>query len=317
MTYRLAMTTAFLTHDDCLNHLTPPGHPERVERMQAINAAFAAPEFSSLKRVDAPVGDDAHVLLAHPAAYLAMIRGAIPNSGVRSLDPDTHMSPGSFSAALRAVGGNVKAVDMVMAGEVSNAFVACRPPGHHAEKSTAMGFCFFGSVVIGAKHALQQHGLKRVAIIDFDVHHGNGTQDLVWDDERIFFASTHQMPLYPGTGAPSETGSHNNILNVPLDPGTGGTVFRQKMRDLVLPSVEAFQPEMIFISAGFDAHRDDPLANLNLVEDDFIWATQAICDLADRVAKGRIVSTLEGGYDLEALAASAGAHVRVLMERGE
>lgn len=310
------MTTAFLSHNDCLNHLTPPGHPERVERIQAINAAFAAPEFSSLKRVAAPIGEDAHVLLAHPVAYLDMIRAAVPVSGLRSLDPDTHMSPGSFNAAMRGVGGNVKAVDMVLAGEVSNAFVACRPPGHHAEKSTAMGFCLFGNVAIAAKYALDHHGLNRVAIIDFDVHHGNGTQDLVWDDRRIFFASTHQMPLYPGTGAPSETGAHNNILNVPLDPGTGGTVFRQKMRDLVLPAVEAFQPEMIFVSAGFDAHRDDPLANLNLIEDDFTWATQAICDLADRVAGGRIVSTLEGGYDLEALAASAVAHVRVLMERG-
>ena len=310
------MTTAFLSHNDCLNHLTPPGHPERGERMQAINAAFAAPEFSSLKRVAAPIGEDAHVLLAHPVAYLDMIRAAVPVSGLRSLDPDTHMSPGSFNAAMRGVGGNVKAVDMVLAGEVSNAFVACRPPGHHAEKSTAMGFCLFGNVAIAAKYALDHHGLNRVAIIDFDVHHGNGTQDLVWDDRRIFFASTHQMPLYPGTGAPSETGAHNNILNVPLDPGTGGTVFRQKMRDLVLPAVEAFQPEMIFVSAGFDAHRDDPLANLNLIEDDFTWATQAICDLADRVAGGRIVSTLEGGYDLEALAASAVAHVRVLMERG-
>ena len=310
------MTTAFLSHNDCLNHLTPPGHPERVERMQAINAAFAAPEFSSLKRVAAPIGEDAHVLLAHPVAYLDMIRAAVPVSGLRSLDPDTHMSPGSFNAAMRGVGGNVKAVDMVLSGEVSNAFVACRPPGHHAEKSTAMGFCLFGNVAIAAKYALDHHGLNRVAIIDFDVHHGNGTQDLVWDDRRIFFASTHQMPLYPGTGAPSETGAHNNILNVPLDPGTGGTVFRQKMRDLVLPAVEAFQPEMIFVSAGFDAHRDDPLANLNLIEDDFTWATQAICDLADRVAGGRIVSTLEGGYDLEALAASAVAHVRVLMERG-
>lgn len=310
------MTTAFLSHNDCLNHLTRSGHPERVERMQAINAAFAAPEFSSLKRVAAPIGEDAHVLLAHPVAYLDMIRAAVPVSGLRSLDPDTHMSPGSFNAAMRGVGGNVKAVDMVLAGEVSNAFVACRPPGHHAEKSTAMGFCLFGNVAIAAKYALDHHGLNRVAIIDFDVHHGNGTQDLVWDDRRIFFASTHQMPLYPGTGAPSETGAHNNILNVPLDPGTGGTVFRQKMRDLVLPAVEAFQPEMIFVSAGFDAHRDDPLANLNLIEDDFTWATQAICDLADRVAGGRIVSTLEGGYDLEALAASAVAHVRVLMERG-
>lgn len=309
------MTTALFTHPDCLKHITPPGHPERVERLIAISAALGAPEFDALHRVDAPLCDDAHILLAHPAEHLAAIRVASPTNNLRSLDPDTHMSPGSLQAALRAVGGNIAAVDLVMSGHAKNTFVAMRPPGHHAERTTAMGFCLFGNVAIAAKHALEHHGLNRVAIVDFDVHHGNGTQDLVWQDERIFFASTHQMPLYPGTGAASEIGAHGNVLNVPLDTGTGGQVFRQKMRDIVLPAVRDFQPEMLFISAGFDAHRDDPLAGLNLVEDDFAWATEQICDIADQYGQGRVVSTLEGGYDLHALAASVAAHVRVLMGR--
>jgi acetoin utilization deacetylase AcuC-like enzyme len=311
------MTTALYTHASSLNHTTPPGHPERVERMQAIGRALAAPDFSGLRRLDAPRGTDRDVLLAHPQTHLDFIRQSAPETGYRSLDADTHMSPGTFDAAMYAGGANVAAVDLVMAGDVQNAFCALRPPGHHAEKATAMGFCFFGNVAIGAKHALEKHGLSRVAIIDFDVHHGNGTQDLVWDDERIFFASTHEMPLYPGTGAASETGAHGNVLNVPLQAGSGGQVFRQIMRDQVLPSVEKFAPEMLFISAGFDAHRDDPLANLNLVEDDYIWITREICALADRVARGRVVSTLEGGYDLDALAASTAAHVKVLMEQGQ
>ncbi len=310
------MTTALITHPACLSHVTPPGHPERVERMQAISAALAAPEFDALMRIDAPLCDDRDILLAHPATHLAAMRAAAPQSGFRSLDPDTHMSTGTLEAAFRAVGGCVAAVDKVMAGTAQNAFVAMRPPGHHAERDRAMGFCFFGNVAIAAKHALKQHGLKRVAIVDFDVHHGNGTQDLVWDDAGIFFASTHQMPLYPGSGALSETGAHGNVLNVPLPEGAGGQAFRAKMTDVVLPAVAAHKPEMVFISAGFDAHRDDPLAGLNLVEDDFVWATEQICDIADATAKGRVVSTLEGGYDLDALAASTAAHVRVLMGRG-
>jgi len=311
------MTTAFLTHSDCLAHTNPPGHPERVERLQAITQAISTPGFGTLLRVDAPMAEDSHILRAHPRAHLDAIRAAAPATGYCSLDADTHMSPGSLVAAYRAAGANIKAVDMVMAGEVSNAFCACRPPGHHAEKTTPMGFCLFGNVVIGAKHALEHHGLGRVAIIDFDVHHGNGTQNLVWDDARILFASTHQMPLYPGSGTASETGAHGNVLNVPLDPGSDGQVFRQKMRDLILPAVETFAPEMIFISAGFDAHRDDPLANLELVEDDYIWVTRQICALADRVANGRVVSTLEGGYDLASMAASTAAHIRTMMEQPE
>jgi acetoin utilization deacetylase AcuC-like enzyme len=308
------MTTALITHPDCLGHITPPGHPEQVARLEAIARALAVAGFDGLKRVSAPLCDPASILLAHPQSHLDAIRAASPQTGVRSLDADTHMSPGSLDAACRAVGANVLAVDMVMAGEVRNAFAAVRPPGHHAERETPMGFCLFGNVAIAAKHALETHALSRVAIIDFDVHHGNGTQNLVWDDKRIFFASTHQMPLYPGSGAPYETGAFNNVLNVPLELGSGGQLFRQKMTDVVLPAVAAHNPEMLFISAGFDAHRDDPLANLNLTEEDFVWATQQICDIAARYAHGRLVSTLEGGYDLAALAASVAAHVSVLME---
>lgn len=307
--------TALFTHPASLNHLTPPGHPEQVARIKAITQALANPAFDGLDRIDAPIGKDADILRAHPAAHIAAIRAASPKSGMCSLDADTHMSEGTLEAALRAVGGIVSAVDRVMEGRNKNAFVAMRPPGHHAESQTAMGFCFFGTVVIGAKHALETHGLERVAIVDFDVHHGNGTQDLVWKDQRILFASTHQMPLYPGTGAAHETGEFGNVINVPLNEGADGQVFRAKMRDIVLPALAAHKPEMIFISAGFDAHRDDPLAGLNLLEDDFNWATKQICDIADETAKGRVVSTLEGGYDLDALATSVAGHVKVLMGR--
>lgn len=281
--------------------------------MEYINRALAAPQFAPLLRVDAPKASDDQLTRAHPPRYVDRIKTAQPGP----LDADTHMSPGSLNAALRAAGGNTKAVDMVMAGEAQNAFVAMRPPGHHAEAETPMGFCLFGSVVIGAKHALDHHGLKRVAIIDFDVHHGNGTQDLVWDDERIFFASSHQSPLYPGTGHPHEVGAHGQIVNVPLDAMTGGKIMRQKYENLVFPAVADFKPEMIFVSAGFDAHQADPLANLNWTTEDFVWLTQEICKLADTHAQGRVVSTLEGGYDLDALAASVAAHLKILMEQGE
>jgi acetoin utilization deacetylase AcuC-like enzyme len=310
------MTTAFLTHADCLNHLMPPGHPEQVARLQAILARLSAPEFDELLRVDAPLGRDEHILLVHPAAHLQALKAAAPSSGSRALDPDTHMSPGTLNAARRGVGANIKAVDMVLGGEVQNAFCAVRPPGHHAEATTPMGFCLFGNVVIAAKHAMQAHGLVRVAIVDFDVHHGNGTQDLVWNDAGIFFASSHQMPLYPGSGAPSEVGGHDNVLNVPLATGTGSAVFRRKFENEILPAVAAHDPQLILISAGFDAHMADPLASLDLTTADFGWATGVICKLANELCQGRVVSTLEGGYDLEALAASTAAHVRVLMEQG-
>jgi acetoin utilization deacetylase AcuC-like enzyme len=310
------MTTALITHSDCLGHVNPPGHPERVERLRAIAAGLEAEEFAYLVRADAPLAEDAHILRAHPRGYLDALETRLPNQGYAALDADTFLMPGTLAAARRAAGAVVLGVDMVTAGEVRNAFCAVRPPGHHAETATPMGFCYFGNAVIGARHALEAHGLERVAIVDWDVHHGNGTQDLVWNDARILFASTHQMPLYPGTGAAEETGAHGQVVNVPLPPGTGGGAFRAGMLRRVLPAVEAHAPELILISAGFDAHARDPLANLQLTEADFAWATAELCALADRVCGGRIVSTLEGGYDLTALAASVAAHVRVLMERG-
>lgn len=303
------MTTILITHPDCLDHVNPDGHPESVARLTAVNAALK--DFD-LQRLEAPMGDDTHILRAHPAAHLARIKSA----GIGRLDADTHMSQGSLTAAYRGVGANIKAVDMVLGGQVGNAFCAIRPPGHHAEREAPMGFCLFGSIAIAAKHALEAHGLSRVAIMDFDVHHGNGTQDLVWEDKRVLFTSTHQSPLYPGTGAAHETGAHNNVLNAPLAPNSGSTEFRAVMEATILPAIDAFKPELILISAGFDAHKDDPLANLNWTEEDFIWATNRLCDLADIHCKGRVVSTLEGGYNLQALATSCAAHVKTLMERG-
>lgn len=308
------MPTALLTHPDALTHLVPLGHPELPERIAALLAALDHPEFAALMREQAPLAEDRHILLAHPQRHLDRIRAMAPDEGIRALDPDTHMSAGTLAAALRAVGANVRAVDLVMHGTVQNAFCAVRPPGHHAERMRPMGFCLFGNIVIGARHAIAAHGAKKVAIMDFDVHHGNGTQDLVWDDERIFFASTHQMPLYPGSGRADERGAFDNVLNVPLPPGAGGTEFRAVMERQVLPAIDAFAPDLLMISAGFDAHVADPLANLTLVEEDFAWATRQLCALAAMHCGGRVVSTLEGGYDLDALAASAAAHVRVLME---
>lgn len=307
------MTTAFITHPDCLTHVTPPGHPERVARLEVV---LAAVKDMDLLRVKAPLAAEDDLLRVHPAAYIAAIRRAAPQQGSRALDADTHMSPGTLAAAHRAVGAVVRAVDMVMAGEAANAFAAVRPPGHHAERETPMGFCLFGNVAIAAKHALDHHGLTRVAIVDFDVHHGNGTQDLVEDDPRILFCSTHQMPLYPGTGHPDETGVDDNVLNVPLPEGAGSKAFRDVMERVVLPRVDAFAPELLLISAGFDAHRADPLAGLMLETADFAWVTGRLCDIAERHCAGRVVSALEGGYDLEALAASVAAHVGILKERG-
>ena len=305
------MRTALVTHDACFDHVTPPGHPEQVARLDAVLGALQGME---LHRVTAPLGAEDDILRAHPAAHIAALRDAAPDEGWRSLDADTHMSVGTLEAAFRCVGGVVRAVDMVLGGDAPNAFVAMRPPGHHAERETPMGFCFFGNVAIAAKHALEHHGLDRVAIVDFDVHHGNGTQDLVEDDPRILFCSTHQMPLYPGTGAAHETGV-GNVLNCPLPDGAGSKAFRDVMEQVVLPRVDAFAPQLIIISAGFDAHSDDPLAGMNLVEGDFTWVTEKLCDLADRHCEGRVVSSLEGGYDLPALAASAAAHVNVLKDR--
>ncbi len=297
------------SHPDCAGHVTPAGHPERVERLAAVEAGLAGLDVT---RRDCPLADEAEVLRCHPARYLARVKNAVPAEGWAQLDGDTFLSPGSYRATLRAVGGICAAVDAVVAGEAKTAFVAGRPPGHHAERETAMGFCLFGTVAIGAKRALDHHGLGRVAIVDFDVHHGNGTQDLLWDEARCLFVSSHQMPLYPGTGRAEERGAHGQMLNIPLRAGSSGTAMRDVYERVVFPVLTAWQPELLLISAGFDAHADDPLAGLEWQADDYRWLTDRLCDFAG----GRVVSTLEGGYDLDALAASVAAHVGVLEERG-
>ena len=306
------MTTALITHKACYDHVTPPGHPEQVARLDAVLGAL---DGLGLTQVAAPMAAADDLLRCHSQHHLDEIEAAVPAEGWRSLDADTHMSVGTLEAAYRAAGGVVRAVDLVMAGDAQNAFAAVRPPGHHAERETAMGFCFFGSVAVAAKHALEFHGLKRVAIVDFDVHHGNGTQDLLEEDDRILFCSSHQSPLWPGTGAAHETGV-GNVLNVPLAVGAGSAAFRAAYEAQVFPRVEAFKPELLLISAGFDAHADDPLANMELVDEDFAWVTSRLCDLADAHCSGRVVSALEGGYDLDALGRAARAHVEVLEKRG-
>lgn len=306
------MTTAVFTHPSSADHLVPAGHPERPERIVTIWEALDA--IKGLDRRTAPAADEAELLRCHTEAHVAAVRAAIPPEGLRPIDMDTYVSPGSWEAALHAVGGCGAAVDAVLSGDAGAAFVACRPPGHHAEAETAMGFCLFGNVAIAARRALDHHGLERVAVIDFDVHHGNGTQDLLWNEARAMFASTHQMPLFPGTGAPGERGAHGQILNVPLGAGTGGAEMRAAYSARILPAVRAFAPELILVSAGFDAHAADPLGGLLWTESDFAWLTGAICELAGETCGGRVVSTLEGGYDLEALAASVAAHVTALKE---
>lgn len=297
------------SHPDCARHVTPPGHPERVERLGAVERGL---DGLLVERRECPVGDVADVLRCHPPRYVDRVRAAVPATGWAQLDGDTYLSPGSLGAAMRAVGGVCAAVDAVVSGEAKTAFVAGRPPGHHAERETSMGFCLFGTVAIGAKRALDHHGLKRVAIVDFDVHHGNGTQDLLWDEGRCLFVSSHQMPLYPGTGRPEERGLHGQMLNVPLREGSGGKAMRDAYERAVFPALEVWGPDLLMISAGFDAHADDPLAGLEWQAEDYRWLTDRLCDFAG----GRVVSTLEGGYDLGALAASVAAHVSVLEERG-
>jgi acetoin utilization deacetylase AcuC-like enzyme len=307
------MTTLYLGHPAALDHQMPLGHPERPDRIRAIERALEHERFATLVREQAPLGDFDRVALAHPEAYIAQLQSAAPREGMVRIDEDTVMSPGTLEAALRGAGGAVRAVDEVMLGHVANAFVAMRPPGHHAERVRAMGFCFFNNAAIAARHAQQRYGAERVAIMDWDVHHGNGTQDIFWSDPSVLYASTHEMPLYPGTGALSERGEHDTIVNAPLAAGDGGEVFREAFEAAVLPRIDAFQPDLIVISAGFDAHWRDPLASLNLTEADFAWATKRLMDLADRHAGGRVVSLLEGGYDLEGLAKSTAAHVNALL----
>ena len=308
------MATALITHAAFLDHVTPEGHPERVARLEHVLHAL---EGLDLHRVTAPMAAEDDLLRIHPKSYIEGLRAALPASGFAQIDGDTFLSPGSMEAAWRGAGAVVRAVDMVMAGDVANAFCALRPPGHHAEKETAMGFCLFGNAALASKHALDHHGLSRVAVVDFDVHHGNGTQDLLWDEARALTITSQQMPLWPGSGRPDETGAYDNVLNLPLAPDTGGEEMRALYEAKVFPRLRAFRPELIVISAGFDAHRDDPLAALNWETGDFRWLTRQLCALAAELCDGRVVSTLEGGYDLEALAQSTRAHVEELMEAGK
>lgn len=305
------MKTALITHAECLRHETPPGHPEQVARLEHVLHAL---EPLDLLRVTAPLAADDDILRLHPARYLAELRRNLPAEGFYQLDADTWMSPGTLDAAFRAAGAAVKAVDMVLGGEAPNAFCAIRPPGHHAETETPMGFCLFGNAALAAKHALDHHGLGRVAVVDFDVHHGNGTQELLWDEARALVITSQQMPLWPGTGKPDETGAFDNVLNLPLPPESGGAEMRAAWSGQAFPRLRDFRPELIVVSAGFDAHRDDPLAQLNWDTQDFAWITAELCALAAEICGGRLVSVLEGGYDLAALAVSAKAHVEELMK---
>jgi len=306
------MTTLLITHPACIDHDPGPDHPEAPARLKAILSALEDEAFAALERREAPLAERAQIERVHDPAYVQAVLDAIPRSGRVGLDPDTIVSPGSGEAALRAAGAICGAVDAVVAGEASNAFCAVRPPGHHAGPRRAMGFCLFNNVAIGALHARAGHGLSRVAVVDFDVHHGNGTQAAFERDPDLFFASVHQSPLYPGTGAEDERGV-GNIVNRPLPPMSGSREFRAAMTEDILPALESFAPDFILVSAGFDAHADDPLASLNFTEEDYGWATGEIVRIAEGCCAGRVVSTLEGGYNLEALKTSAAALVRALM----
>jgi acetoin utilization deacetylase AcuC-like enzyme len=310
------MSTLYLSHPAALNHQTSPGHPERADRIRVIERALEEEGFCLLHREQAPRAEIPWITRVHPESYVQALHEASPQTGFAQIDADTIMSPGTLEAALRGVGAAVRAVDEVMERRAANAFVAMRPPGHHAERAQPMGFCFFNNAAIAARHAQAAHGAERVAIFDWDVHHGNGTQDIFWSDPSVLYCSSHQMPLYPGSGARSERGDHDTIVNLPLQAGTDGAEYRELVEAVILPRIDAFAPDLIIISAGFDAHWRDPLANINLTEQDFVWATNRIMDLASKHCGGRIVSLLEGGYDLEALAKSAAAHVRALMGRG-
>ncbi|MBV1799754.1 histone deacetylase family protein [Siccirubricoccus sp. G192] len=307
------MSVLLLTHRACLAHDPGDFHPECPDRLRAVLQALDCEEFSDLIRDQAPEATLEQLCRVHPRNYVEAILAIRPAIGDSvPLDGDTIMSHGSAEAALRAAGAGVAAVDAVCRGEVRRAFCATRPPGHHAEPARPMGFCFFSNAVIAARHAQAAHGLARVAILDFDVHHGNGSQACVEGDASILYASSHQWPLYPGTGDARERGV-GNVFNAPLRPGADGAAFRAAWAGMLLPAVEAFAPELLVVSAGFDAHARDPLAQLRVREPDFAWLTAELCGIAERHAGGRVVSLLEGGYDLEALATSTAAHVRALM----
>ena len=307
------MTTAIFTHPDFLAHDTGPGHPERPERISVVWEVLDREAFRGLPRHEAPEAEVEQLCWVHDSAYVDAVLNAVPEDGYVRLDADTVLSATSRSAILRAAGAVCAAVGAVLDGTARNAFCAVRPCGHHAEPARAMGFCVFNNVAVGAEHARKRRGLTRVAVVDYDVHHGNGTQAMFWDDADLFFASTHQSPLYPGTGSMGETGIAGNIVNAPLPPYAGTVEFRQAMERRILPALEEFQPELILISAGFDAHARDPLASLNFSSADFEWATRKLVEVADRLCGGRVVSVLEGGYDTEGLAEGCAAHLQALM----
>ena len=308
------MTTLLLSHQICTRH-NMPGSPETPARLEAVEQALQGDLFETLQREDCPSANEDHIALAHSGDYINELREHTPASGYFQIDADTTLCPHSYEAALKAAGGAVRAVDAVMSGEVDNAFCAVRPPGHHATKERAMGFCLFNNAAIAALHAREKHGAERVAVIDFDVHHGNGTQDIFWDEPNVFYGSTHQMPLYPGTGAVNETGA-GNIVNTPLPEGADGLKIKEAFNNRLLPALFDFSPDLVVISAGFDAHIDDPLAGLRLSTDDFAWLTSKIAEFSDNHCEGRLVSLLEGGYDLRALGDCVSAHVEVLLDAG-
>ncbi len=308
------MSTLVYTHTACLKHEPGPSHPESPQRLKAVLEALEAPAFSALEWRDAPMGTRMQAMLVHDQDYVDQIADVAPDSGRVALDGgDTVMSPGSWEAVMRCIGAACAGVDAVMAGEADNVFCATRPCGHHAEPDRAMGFCIFNQAAIAAVHALQAHGLERVAVVDFDVHHGNGTQAAFFARPELFYASSHQSPLYPGTGDRSERGVSGNIVNVPLPPGCGSQLFRERLERDMLPALRAFKPDFIIISAGCDAHRLDPLAGMNLEDDDFHWITEKLMRIGDEQCEGRIVSILEGGYSGEGLAGGTAAHVMALM----
>ncbi len=311
------MSVSVYYHEDFLRHDPGAGHPERIGRLHSVLEVLKGDDFTTLHWPEVPLADPERAMLAHRRDYVEKVLAAIPDAGYARLDPDTVVSPGSGQAALRAVGAVCAAVDARMEGGQGYAFCALRPPGHHAEPDRAMGFCLFNNVAIAALHARKAHGLERIAVVDFDVHHGNGTEAIFRDDPGLFYASTHEWPLYPGTGAESETGIAGNIVNICLPHGSGSDVFRARCRERLLPALEGFAPQLLLISAGFDAHRDDPLAGLMLVEEDYVWITHRLAEIAETCAGGRLVSCLEGGYDLQALGASVAAHVAALMDKGQ
>jgi acetoin utilization deacetylase AcuC-like enzyme len=306
------MTMKLYTHPACLRHDAGPGHPESPLRLQTVLEALDTDRFASLERIEAPRATREQIARVHEEHLIDLLEKNVPGEGYVRVDADTAMNPDSMEAALRAAGAVCAAVDAMIDNGTTRAFCAVRPPGHHATRDTAMGFCLFNNVAVGAAHAMSR-GIERVAIVDFDVHHGNGTQDIFWSEPNVLYASTHQSPLYPGTGARNEKGA-GNIVNAPLRPGAGRAEFRQAFEEIVLPALRAQKPQLVIISAGFDAHRLDPLADLNLEADDYAWATRMLVDIADEFASGRVISSLEGGYSPTALRESTAAHVAAMLD---